>query len=277
MRVSLEGVVGLTFSILLFAAVLLNSSGCAGKVQAADLMDGISAQAVQGKPIDARFIENTADFSLELFRATIDAAENSLVSPLSVLLALGMTANGAATETLAQMEAVLGNSIPLAELNAYLYTYVEGLPSREKVNLNIANSIWFRENLAVEKDFLQTNADYYGAAAYKSAFDQQTIQDVNNWVEENTRGMIDKILEEIAPDAIMYLINAIAFEGNGKNNTPRKAFSRMSSMPRMAADKWWTSCAPLNPSTWMTDGPRALLSPMPTATIALSPCSPRKA
>lgn len=213
MRVSLEGVVGLTFSILLFAAVLLNSSGCAGKVQAADLMDGISAQAVQGKPIDARFIENTADFSLELFRATIDAAKNSLVSPLSVLLALGMTANGAATETLAQMEAVLGNSIPLAELNAYLYTYVEGLPSREKVNLNIANSIWFRENLAVEKDFLQTNADYYGAAAYKSAFDQQTIQDVNNWVEENTRGMIDKILEEIAPDAIMYLINAIAFEG----------------------------------------------------------------
>lgn len=217
MKVSGKRAFSLAFSILLLTAVILNSSGCANRVQAANLMEDIAAQAVQGKPVDARFVANTADFSLELFRNSIDAAENSLISPPSVLLALGMTANGAATETLAQFEQVLGRDIPLAELNEYLYSYVNNLPSREKATLNIANSIWFREGLAVEKDFLQTNADYYSAAAYKAAFDRQTIQDVNNWVKKNTQGMIDEILDEIAPDAIMYLINAIAFAGEWEN------------------------------------------------------------
>ena len=51
--------------------------------------------------------------------------------------------------------------------------------------------------MTVKKDFLQTNADYYGAAAYKSAFDDQTVKDINNWVSENTDGMIEQIIDEI--------------------------------------------------------------------------------
>jgi|SRR5690554_4973875 len=215
MKASLKRMISLTFSILLLAAVIVNTTGCSGKVQAANLMEDISAQEVQGRPTDARFTGNTADFSLELFRNTIAADENSLVSPLSVLLALAMTANGADTETLAQMETVLGRDIPIAELNEYLYSHVNQLPSHKKAKLTIANSIWFRDNeerLVVEEDFLQTNADYYDAAAYASPFDNQTLKDINNWVEENTDGMIDKILDEIADDAVMYLINALVFD-----------------------------------------------------------------
>ena len=110
-----------------------------------------------------------------------------------------MTANGAECRNLAEMEAVLGGDIPLAELNEYLYSYVESLPSTKKVKLSIANSIWFRDDenrLQVEPDFLQTNADYYRAAAYKAAFDQQTLKDINSWVKDNTDGMIDKILSK---------------------------------------------------------------------------------
>jgi len=210
------------FIFLLLAAMAVNTAGCAGKVQAANLMEDVSAQGVDGKLADAKFIENTADFSVELFQRTIAWDQNSLVSPLSVQLALAMTANGADAETLSQLEAVLGGEIPLAGLNEYLYSYVENLPSEEKAKLNIANSIWFRDGLAIEENFLQTNADYYDAAAYKSAFDQQTVKDINTWVEENTHGMIDKILEEIAADAIMYLINAIAFEAEWENEYPKE-------------------------------------------------------
>ena len=130
-----------------------------------------------------------------------------------------MTANGAANETLSQMEEVLGKDIPLEELNEYLYYYVNNLPSEEKSKLNIANSIWFRDDedrLTVEKDFLQKNADYYNAAIYKSPFDDQTLQDINYWVKTNTDGMIDKILEKIDDDSIMYLINAIVFDAEWK-------------------------------------------------------------
>jgi len=88
------------------------------------------------------------------------------------------------------------------------------LPSTEKAKLNIANSIWFRddERLQVKPGFLQKNADYYNAAAYKSPFDKQTLNDINNWVKFHTDGMIEKILEEINDDAVMYLINAVVFD-----------------------------------------------------------------
>ena len=205
----------IAFSILLLAAITLNLTACAPTVQAADLMAGISGKTVQGKNADAKFIGNTADFSLALFKKTISQEKNSLISPLSVLLALAMTANGADSQTLSEMERVLGRDIGLEELNEYLYSYVRNLPNEKKSKLTVANSIWFREDenrLTVEKDFLQKNADYYNAAAYKSPFDGQTLKDINSWVKENTDGMIDKILDQIEDDTIMYLINAVAFD-----------------------------------------------------------------
>jgi serpin B len=80
--------------------------------------------------------------------------------------------------------------------------------------MSLANSIWFTDdpNFLVEQSFLQTNADYYGAGAYKAAFDEGTRNDINNWVKEHTDGMIPEILDEIPDEAIMYLVNALAFE-----------------------------------------------------------------
>lgn len=195
----------------LLAAALINVAGCAPKVQAADLMEGIGAKPVMGKDVDAEFIRSTADFSLKLFQQTADPGGNSLVSPLSVLLALAMTANGADGQTLAEMEKVLGGDIPLGRLNEYLYSFVQDLTRGKDPQLSIANSIWFREQLQIERDFLQVNADYYGAAAYRSPFDSQTLADINNWVKQKTKGLIDQVLDSIDPAALVYLINAIVF------------------------------------------------------------------
>jgi len=88
------------------------------------------------------------------------------------------------------------------------------LPTDDKYKLGIANSIWIKDDgsLEVNPDFLQVNADYYDAAAYKAPFDDQTLADINDWVKNNTDGMIDKILEQIDPDMVMYLINAVLFD-----------------------------------------------------------------
>jgi serpin B len=205
-------------SISLAVAVTAGLSACSKPSPAAasdDLMSGISKTTAVSKSPDGQFIESYSKFALDLFRETMSGKENSLVSPLSVILALSMTANGADANTLDEMEKLLGQGIPLKDLNAYLYSYADGLPDEEKSKLRIANSIWFRDDegrLTVEKEFLQTNADYYSAAAYKSKFDDATLKDINDWVEKNTEGMIDKILDSINPDAVMYLINAIVFD-----------------------------------------------------------------
>ncbi|MCL2152594.1 MAG: serpin family protein [Oscillospiraceae bacterium] len=187
---------------------------------AADLLSNITAAAAQGKTADTSFTESMADFSLKLFKESVADTENSLISPLSVMLALAMTANGAGGDTLAQMEAVLGGGIPLGDLNEYLYSYTKGLPSEESAKLQIANSIWFRDNenrLIVEPTFLQRNADYYSASAYSAAFDGQTVDDINNWVEAKTDGMIDKIIDEIEEQHMLFLINAITFDAEWEN------------------------------------------------------------
>ena len=206
----------LYFLVLLAASVAAVAVGCAAKAaQPADLMSEVSPSSVTGKPADQAFIESMAQFSIGLFQKSITDKENSLISPLSVMLALSMTANGADNATLAQMETLLGGGIPISELNEYLHSYAAGLPNAARSRLDIANSIWFRGDegrLSVEPDFLRRNADYYGADAYRAAFDDQTVKDINNWVKEKTEGMIDSIIEEIEDEMMLILLNAVMFD-----------------------------------------------------------------
>ena len=204
-------------SLIMVCSMAVNLTGCATKVQAADLMEGVNANTVTGKAADDAFTQAQMRLAVDLFQSSVleSKDENVLISPLSIQLALAMTANGADGDTKAEMEALLGGEISLEDLNEYLYSYVNNLPSAEKHKLQIANSIWFRDDegrLQVEKDFLQKNADYYGAQAYKAAFDDQTLKDINNWVKDHTDGMIDSILDQIDEDAVMYLINALVFD-----------------------------------------------------------------
>ena len=237
------GYTGLSRCILLLlaAALLLGAAGCtfAKASDTTDLTKGVSASNdVTGRRADSEFIGSAADFSIDLFKESITEGKNSLVSPLSVILALAMTANGADGETLSQMEALLGGSIPLDMLNEYLYSYANSLPNAEKSKMKIANSIWFRgdeEKLKVEPEFLQKNADYYDAAAYSAAFDNKTVKDINSWVEKNTDGMIDKMLDEITDDAMLYLINAIVFDAEWKSvyydtNVRKEIFTDISNL-----------------------------------------------
>ncbi|MGN0499395.1 MAG: serpin family protein [Acutalibacteraceae bacterium] len=207
-------------SIALAGAMCLNLSACATNASALDLMDSVQSNQVQGKATDDKFTSAYSDFAARLFNSSDDKNGNPLVSPLSVMLALAMTANGADGETRAEMEKVLGADIPLDDLNEYLYTYINSLPSSDEYKAETANSIWYRddESLAVKQDFLQKNADYYGAGLFKSPFDNQTLSDINNWVSKHTDGMIEKIIEEINPNSVMYLINALVFDALWEND-----------------------------------------------------------
>ena len=199
-------------SLLLVCAMAVNLTGCTMEVQAKDLMDGITPNQVNALDDLGSQNADVTDFAIRLFKASEESGKNTLISPLSVLCALAMTANGAEEETLAQMEEVLG--MTTEELNLYLYSYMQNLPQGEKYKLSLANSIWFTEDerFTVNQDFLQTNANYYGADIYKAPFDKQTLKDINNWVKQNTDEMIPEILDQIPAEAIMYLVNALAFE-----------------------------------------------------------------
>ena len=184
-----------------------------------NLMSGFKAEAVANKKADGRFLTSQFNFGVELFKeSTLESKEskkNILISPLSVMLALAMTANGADGKTLREMENVLGGELNIDELNEYLHSYIEALPSTDGSKFSIADSIWFRDEedrISVNKSFLQTNANYYDAQAYKLPFDDAALEKINSWVNEHTDGMIKKIIERIDGSTVMYLINALAFD-----------------------------------------------------------------
>lgn len=185
-----------------------------------NLMEGITAEVISESADLTNGREALTDFSLDLFLEAQQVEENTLLSPLSVLCALGMTANGAEEETLAELEAIFG--MDRDTLNLYLHTYLQSLPQGEAYKLKLANSIWFRDdpNLAVGRDFLQKNANFYDATLYQVPFNAKTLGDINNWVSQKTDGMIPAILDEIPERAVMYLINALAFEADWEEAFP---------------------------------------------------------
>ena len=179
-----------------------------------------ASKTVTGIKLSPEALTVLNNFSLCLFRENMDAEKNSLLSPFSVISALAMTANGARGDTLSEMEDVFG--LPIGTLNEACCIYRNSLPYGEKYQVSIANSIWFRTvpDFTVKQEFLQENVNWFDAGIYQSAFDSSTISQMNSWVNLNTNGMIPTIIDNIPEEAMMYLINAIAFDARWENPYP---------------------------------------------------------
>lgn len=194
--------------------LLLSLMACAAASASTDLMKGVRANEVAADvDLSGNGAVAVTDFGVRIFQKSMRSDENTLISPVSVLYALAMTANGATGGARAEMEEVLG--MPVKELNEYLHTWLKSLSVEgERYKLSLANAIWFKdvESFTVNEHFLQTNADYYGAGIFKAPFNQETCKEINNWVSEHTDKMINGIIDEIPADAVMYLVNALTFD-----------------------------------------------------------------
>ncbi len=178
---------------------------------------------IQERELEDEFISYTSNFSVELFKESVykDMSEgkNVLISPESVLCALSMTANGAGSDTLEEMENVVMGDTNIGTHNEYMYTYNNNLLESQNVKFNMANSIWVRddeERISVKESFADKCYAYYNADVYLAEFDSSTVTDINNWVDDKTDGMISELVKNIDDAEVMYLINAIAFEGEWK-------------------------------------------------------------
>ena len=174
-------------------------------------------------------IESDNAFGINLFRTVLaneEAEKNIMISPLSVSLALSMTYNGAEGETKLAMEQVMEmTGLSLEDINQLNKQLVDALLAHDpQVILEIANSIWYRNDFTILPDFISRNENYYNAAVRALDFsDPATIDVINDWVSEKTHEKIDKIVEQITPDSFMFLINAIYFKGAWRYEFDKKA------------------------------------------------------
>lgn len=204
----------ITLILVSFSACSENPIPTPTKVNAKNLMSDITPKSVEKANDLADGNKAYYDFAVSLFKENQVNSDNVLISPLSVLCALSMTANGANNDTLKEMEKVFGLSA--TSLNKYLYSYINSIEQGEKFSLKLANSLWITndETFKVNNEFLQINADYHNPQMYSVNFNSEdTVKDMNNWVKKNTDGMIPSIIDEPLPQAtLMCLMNALAFE-----------------------------------------------------------------
>ena len=153
------------------------------------------------------------DISMDLFRASITEGENGMISPVSILMAMAMVENGTAGGSLSQMEEAFGCDVQ--NLSMWLKAWRDSLKTSDYTNMNVANSFWFRDSeaLDVKEEYLKSIASMLKAQAYKSAFNQGTVDDMNGWCDENTYGMIKEVINSLTPQDMAVILNATAFEG----------------------------------------------------------------
>lgn len=150
-------------------------------------------------------------------------AENLFISPASVAWAFDMLLNGADGLTLEAMaKALETGGLSLAQLNAANLALRQSLESADpKVEIAIANGLFGKAGMSFLPAFLEPVRQYYAAklAALEGA------ETVNAWVNEKTRGKIPTILrsENITPQTILVLVNAIYFKGLWEKPFPKAA------------------------------------------------------
>ncbi len=169
--------------------------------------------------ISSEVMNRNAEFSFDLFRAldSEDRASNIFISPLSVSTALTMTYNGAVGDTLAEMEKGLRyDGIKRQDVNETYENLLAYLTQADKkVDLNISNSIWYRQGEPIKNEFITTNRNVFTAEVNEVDFsDPETVNSINSWIKNSTKGKIEKMISPPIPDTIvMYLINAVYFKG----------------------------------------------------------------
>lgn len=171
--------------------------------------------------LEKTLVRSSGDFGLKLFKK-VDQTEgnnNIFVSPLSISMALGMTLNGANGMTKDEMEQTLELAgLSVEDINQSYQSLIQLLTGIDpKVQFQIANSIWYRQGMTFEQDFIDLNKTWFNARVAAVDFNnaETAAALLNSWVSENTNDRIKKIVEpaDIDGNTVMFLMNAIYFKG----------------------------------------------------------------
>lgn len=192
-------------------------------------------------------IKTTVDannyFGFNIYKEIVKTAktDNTFISPLSLSMALTMTANGANGQTLTEMQKVLGlTNVGLSQANLdnknlllSLQTATKptekasslpgvvspfSMPTQtgDKPTFNIANSLWADKNYSFLPDFSALiKSDYQGQSQTLDFKDSKSLGIINGWVSDKTNGKIPTILTALTSK--LYLINAVYFKGSWAN------------------------------------------------------------
>ena len=205
----------LTF--LLTSLGLLAASVSCGKI------GGDDAKTNPYKPLElssksVEILQKGHSFSLEFIdRVDSSTGRNYVISPLSMQFLLGMILNGANGATADEICTVLGYGRGEREaVNEFCYSLLSQLPQMDnKTDLGIANALFADKSLPVLYSYKTAVGKYYRPEIANLDFSdsRNSLNTINRWCSDNTKGMIANVLDELSPNVSLYLFNALYFKG----------------------------------------------------------------
>lgn len=166
---------------------------------------------------------------------------NTLVSPMSLNLALGLAAEGASGETARELAQYFGREDYSSYVDEYM-KFAESLTVEDEpeeiiadeetgmitkvtriggtkytFRYEIANSLWVNDKKRLQENYRNNVEKLFRAKAAPADFTNntaQTVDAINDWCNEKTHGLIPSIITErdIDPELMAILINSLYFE-----------------------------------------------------------------
>ena len=140
------------------------------------------------------------NFNLSLIKEVnkSNIAENYLISPYSIEIALNMLKEGANGNTYNEIEKAVGTR------------HINDISVKDKVSIANALFISKKYESIIENSFVDTlSKKYYSDVLYDEFKSPELI---NSWVNKKTYGMIEKILDNLDSNFVLGLANALAID-----------------------------------------------------------------
>ena len=177
---------------------------------------GMEMDPFFAQPADDDMVAKNNTFAWNFF-TQVSGMDSKVVSPLSVTYLMGMLANGANGATQAEILNTLGwKGATVAEINAFCKALMLNAAKADPSTIiNIANFIAYNKTAEpMKQEFVKAVTDNYSAGIDRLDFtSSKALATINGWCKKQTDGMIPKIIDQVEPSAVSYLLNAIYFNG----------------------------------------------------------------
>ena len=217
-RDTMKRIISILLVLAMGCSILSGCSGNSGDYTAVkgDILGLPTESTVEGIELKKMYNE----FSINILKNVyaVEGKGSIMISPASILFALNMAALGAEGDTYTEMTNLYAKGATKNDIATFSKSLKETLESSGIVN--VANSLWINEDKSYKAnvEYLNLLRQYYSASAAQMSFEQTPeLKDIiNAWIKEKTNDMIENALDKIDPEAFMYIVNCLSFEGKWK-------------------------------------------------------------
>ena len=156
--------------------------------------------------------------------------ENRAYSPVSLYMALSMLAECTSGESRSQILSLM-NAPDIETLRTQAgQVWNANYCDDGAIKSVLANSVWLSDSLETNSGTIGTLAKSYYASAHSGEFgSEEMTQAIRGWLNEQTGGMLNDAVSDVAPDAstLMALYSTVWFKGRWDNESMIRARSTL--------------------------------------------------